>query len=103
MPWISDRMTNFLPSVISPMAIPATGFLIGTPASISDNVEPHTDAMLVDPLEDIISDTTLMVYGNSSSGGNTGSSARSANAPWPTSRRLGQPSLPTSPTVNGGM
>ena len=40
-----------------PMAMPATGALMGTPASISDRLEAHTDAMDVEPLEDRTSDT----------------------------------------------
>ena len=41
-----------------PMAIPATGALMGTPASINDKLVPHTDAMELDPLDSVISDTT---------------------------------------------
>ncbi len=39
-------------SAIMPMAMPATGALIGTPASIRDRVEPQTLAMDVEPLDD---------------------------------------------------
>ena len=63
------------------MAIPATGFFIGTPASIKDNVEPQTVAIEEDPLDSIISDTTRIVYGNSSLLGNIGWIARQANLP----------------------
>ena len=45
---------------MSPMAQPATGALMGTPASMSAMVEPHTEAMEEDPLEERISDTTRM-------------------------------------------
>ncbi len=38
--------------------MPATGALIGTPASMSDSDEPQTDAMEVEPLEDSTSDTS---------------------------------------------
>ena len=38
--------------------MPATGALIGTPASISDRVEPHTDAIEVEPFDDSTSETT---------------------------------------------
>jgi len=48
-------------SVISPIAIPATGFLIGTHASISANVEPQTDHIDVEPPDPKHSDTALMV------------------------------------------
>ena len=45
---------------IRPMAAPATGRFIGTPASISDSVEPHTEAWEVEPLELITSLTRRM-------------------------------------------
>ena len=48
-------------SVISPIAIPATGFLIGTHASISANVDPQTDPIDVDPPDPKHSETTLIV------------------------------------------
>jgi len=37
--------------------MPATGALSGTPAAISDRLEPQTDAMDVEPLDDSTSDT----------------------------------------------
>ena len=40
------------------MATPATGALIGTPASISDSEAPQTLAMELEPLDSVISDTT---------------------------------------------
>ena len=43
------------------MATPATGALIGTPASISDSVEPHTEAIELDPLDASTSETVRMV------------------------------------------
>ena len=43
------------------MATPATGALMGTPASISDSVDPHTDAIELDPLEAITSETVRTV------------------------------------------
>ena len=49
-----------------------------------------------------MSDTTRIVYGKSSIDGITGTSARSASAPWPMSRRLGPRMKPASPTENGG-
>ena len=64
-PWISERIANsdepssFTLS-ISPIAIPATGLLSGTPASISARQEPHVEPMEVEPLDDSTSDTTLM-------------------------------------------
>src|SRR5262245_13793331 len=93
----------YLPSsYTSPMAIPATGALTGTPASMSDNVDPQTDAIDVDPFDASTSETTRIVYGHSSALGSTGTSARSARAPWPISRRLGEPTRPTSPVEKGG-
>ena len=41
--------------------MPATGALIGTPASISDRVEPHTDAIDVEPFDASTSETTRSV------------------------------------------
>src|ERR687887_2086161 len=84
------------------MAIPATGALIGTPASISDSDEPQTEAIDDEPFDSRMSETTRIVYGNSSTDGTTGTSARSASAPWPMSRRLGPRMKPASPTENGG-
>ena len=84
------------------MAIPATGALMGTPASMSDRVEPHTEAIDVDPFELSTSDTNRRVYGNSSADGTTGRRARSASSPWPISRRLGPRMKPVSPVENGG-
>ena len=49
-----------------------------------------------------MSDTTRIVYGNSSCDGIIGTSARSASAPWPMSRRFGPRMKPASPTENGG-
>ncbi len=49
-----------------------------------------------------MSETTRIVYGNSSWLGIIGTSARSASAPWPMSRRLGPRMNPASPTENGG-
>src|ERR687883_978576 len=87
---------------MSPIAIPATGRAIGTPASISERLDPHTDAIDDDPFDSRMSDTTRIVYGKSSCDGTTGTSARSASAPWPMSRRLGPRMKPASPTENGG-
>ena len=72
------------------MATPATGALMGTPASISASVEPQTEAWEVEPLEDMTSETSAdgvgeLLHRRESSG----SSARSASAPWPISRRPG--------------
>ena len=75
---------------------------MGTPASMSASVLPHTVAIDDEPLDSIISDTTRIVYGKTSREGNTGRKALSANAPWPMSRRFGPRSGPTSPTLKRG-
>ncbi len=75
---ISDIITDFLPSVIKPMAIPLTGAVIGTPASISAMHELQVAAIDVEPFWLIISVTERMVYGKSASAGNTGIKAFSA-------------------------
>ena len=41
--------------------MPATGALIGTPAAMSDSVEPQTEAMEVEPFEASTSETTRSV------------------------------------------
>ena len=41
--------------------MPATGALIGTPASMSDRLDPHTEPIEVEPLEDSTSETVRMV------------------------------------------
>src|ERR671916_2439744 len=82
--------------------MPATGALIGTPASISDSDDPHTDAIEDEPLDSRMSDTTRIVYGKFSWDGIIGTIARSASAPWPMSRRFGPRMKPASPTENGG-
>jgi hypothetical protein len=44
--------------LIRPIATPATGALIGTPASISDRLVPQTLAIELEPLDSVISETT---------------------------------------------
>ena len=41
--------------------MPATGALMGTPAAISDRVEPQTEAIDVEPLEASTSETSRSV------------------------------------------
>ena len=105
-PKISVSATySVLPSTsseISPIAIPATAALSGTPAFSNDMVEAQTDPMDVDPFDPRASETWRIAYGNSSRVGRTGTRARSASAPCPISRRLGDPTLPVSPTEYGG-
>src|SRR3990167_7569312 len=87
---------------IKPIAIPATGRSIGTPASISAKVPAQTVAMDVEPLEARHSETMRIVYGNFSLVGSTARNAFSARAPCPVIRRLNPPTRPVSPTENGG-
>jgi len=55
-------ITAWRPSrVTRPIAMPATGALSGTPASIRQSVEPQTEAIEVEPLELRISLTTRIV------------------------------------------
>ena len=60
-PRMSVRVTQAPSAWTRPMATPATGALIGTPASINDRVDPHTDAIELDPLDAITSDTVRTV------------------------------------------
>ena len=80
-PWISVRIVKYSPSLTRPMATPATGALIGTPASIKDRVLAQTLPIEEEPLDSRVSETRRIAYGNSSSEGMTGSKARSAKAP----------------------
>jgi hypothetical protein len=50
-----------LPSLIRPMAMPATCALSGTPASISASEAPQTLAIELEPFDSVISETTRMV------------------------------------------
>jgi hypothetical protein len=54
-------MATFFPSLIRPIATPAQGALIGTPASISASVPPHTVAIEDEPFDSRISETTRSV------------------------------------------
>ncbi len=101
-PMMSVKVTNWPSTEINPIAMPATGSEIGTPASISDRLDAHTDAIDVDPLDDRTSETRRNAYGNSSLVGTTGNTAFSASAPWPISRRFGPRMNPASPVENGG-
>ena len=60
LPRMSVRTANLPPSVTRPIAAPATGALIGTPASISASVEPQVEAIDVEPLDVTHSLTTRM-------------------------------------------
>src|SRR3989338_5328390 len=91
-----------LSSKTNPIAIPATGALRGTPASIKLMLEADTVAIEDDPLEERISETTLTVYGNSSFLGINGSRALWARTPCPISRLPGPLEALASPTEYGG-
>ena len=58
---VGERTAKRSSSLISPMAIPATGRARGTPASISESDAPHTVAIDDEPLDSVISETTRMV------------------------------------------
>ena len=84
LPRMSVRTTNRPSgSLIRPIAAPATGAVIGTPASMRARVEPQVEAIEVEPFDDMHSDTSRMTYGNSSWLGRTGMSARSAEVAVP--------------------
>ena len=99
---MSVRTTWSSPSLIRPIATPATGPDTGTPAAISAMEEAHTEPIDDEPLDSSVSETTRITYGKSSWLGIVATSARSASAPWPMSRRLGPRMKPASPTENGG-
>ena len=56
-PRMSVSVTNSPPSLMRPMAMPATMPLSGTPASSRDIVEAQTEPIEVEPLEPIASET----------------------------------------------
>ena len=58
---MSDKTAYFLSSVIRPIAIPETGLLIFTPASISAIVPAHTVAIEEDPFDSNTSETIRIV------------------------------------------
>ena len=62
-------------------------------------VDAQILACEVEPLDSKVSDTVRIAYGNSSVVGSTGTSARSASAPWPISRRPGPLEGFVSPTA----
>ena len=66
---MSVSTQNSSPSLISPMAIPATGVAIGTPASSKARMPPQTVAIEEDPFDSRMSETTRIVYGKDVFGG----------------------------------
>jgi hypothetical protein len=101
-PRMSVSTAKRSPSFTRPIATPATGALIGTPASISASEEPQTDAIELEPFDSRISLTMRSTYGNFAMSGITAAMPRRARLPWPISRRFGEPIMPVSPTLNGG-
>src|SRR3989338_8569809 len=101
---MSVRILEFVPlsSRISHIAIPATCFLIGTPASIRDKQAAQVEAIDEEPLDESVSATTRMVYGKSSFFGIIAVRALAASAPCPISLRPGPRERPDSPTANPG-
>ena len=65
------RIAYFFPSLISPIATPATAARIGTPASNSASEPPQTDAIDDEPFDSRMSETMRIVYGKSSNAGST--------------------------------
>ena len=62
---MSESTEYLSPSEINPIAIPETGLLILTPASINAIVPEQTVAIDDEPLDSSTSETTLTVYGQS--------------------------------------
>ncbi len=58
---MSDSTAKPSASLISPIAMPATGRVSGTPASISASEAPHTEAIDDEPFDSVISETTRIV------------------------------------------
>ena len=101
-PRMSVSTAKRSPSFTRPIATPATGALIGTPASISARLVPQTLAIELEPFDSRTSETTRITYGKDSRSGMTALIPRRARLPWPISRRFGDPMKPVSPTENGG-
>ena len=58
---MSVRTATLAPSLMRPMATPAQGAFIGTPASISASEPPHTVAIDDEPFDSSTSETTRSV------------------------------------------
>jgi hypothetical protein len=84
------------------MATAETGESNGTQACIKLIVDPQTDAIELEPLHVVTSDTVLIVYGKSEIFGRTGSNALSANLPCPISLLPVPRIIRTSQTEYGG-
>ena len=97
---MSERTAKRSPSVINPIAIPETGFLSWTPASISAIVPAQTVAIEEEPFDSSTSDTIRTVYGQLA--GITFFKALCARFPCPTSRREVPLKGLASPVEKGG-
>src|SRR3546814_18392108 len=95
---MSDSTTKSSPSFTRPIEMPATGALIGTPASISDSQLPQTEAIEEETFDSVISETTRMVYGNYSTVGIPARTPRLAKQHWPIPPRCRHPTPPAYPT-----
>ncbi len=60
-PRMSVRTAYFSPSLMRPIATPATGALMGTPASIIAKLPPQTVAIDEEPFDSVISETMRIV------------------------------------------
>jgi hypothetical protein len=60
-PRMSDSTAKRSPSLINPIAMPATGRASGTPASISASELPQTVAIELEPFDSVISETSRIV------------------------------------------
>ena len=58
---VGENRESDRPSLISPMAIPATGLVSGTPASIIASEPPQTVAIELEPFDSVISETSRIV------------------------------------------
>ena len=56
-----EDMAAGLSSLTRPIEMPATGSLIGTPASIRPSVPPQTEAIELEPFDSRMSETTRIV------------------------------------------
>src|SRR3989304_262913 len=99
---MSGRTPYRSPSLTRPIAMPATCALSGTPASIRASDAPHTEAIEDEPFDSRMSETTRIVYGNSSFDGSTASPARSASAPGPPPPPGDPPAPPPAPRLLRG-
>ena len=96
-PRMSDNTAKPSGSLMSPIALPATGRGNGTPASIRASEALQTEAIEEEPFDSVTSETTRIVYGKLSLLGSSGWIARQASLPCPISRRPGEPIRPASP------